>query len=58
MKLKILLNWLYKQISSYNVFIPEEDDYVDEAEEPAIDLYRQRYASRLYILLLISKWII
>jgi hypothetical protein len=58
MNLKTLVQWLYRRIYNYNVFIPEEDDYDDnEVEEPADALRRQRYTTRLYILLLVGKWL-
>ncbi|UJR22661.1 hypothetical protein I4U23_025700 [Adineta vaga] len=52
MILKTLFHWLYKKIYTYNVFIPEENDYDDEIQDPTIVLRHQRYASRLYIVLL------
>jgi len=56
--LTALFCWCYKQVCSYNIFIPEIDvnDGADnESEQPAIVLKRQRYATWLYILLLIGK---
>ena len=58
MNLKTLFHWLYQKIYTYNVFIPHEDDYDDhdnEPEEVVTALRRQRYTTRLYILLLVSK---
>ena len=59
MNLKILYHWLYKKLYTYNVFIPEEDDYDDDdnqqPEELATVVKHQRYATRLYIFLLASE---
>ena len=58
MNLKTLCRSLYKKMYTYNVFIPEEDDYdgyTDEGEEPTTILKRQRYATRLYLLLLVGE---
>lgn len=43
---------LYRYILNYDVFIPEENHYDDEMEDPVIVLQKQKYASRLYVLLL------
>ena len=53
-----LPRWLYEKMCQYNVFVPEEDDYddkPDDAEEPAAILRRQRYATRLYVVLLLGE---
>ena len=44
-------------VYTYNVFIPEEDDYVDnqQPEEAATAVKRQRYATRLYLFLLMGQ---
>ena len=52
------LRWFSEKLCNYNVFIPEEDDYEDDdsgSSDPVITAKRQRYATRLYILLLIGK---
>ena len=52
------LRWFHEKLCNYNVFIPEEDDYEDgngESSDPVITVKRQRYATRLYILLLIGE---
>ncbi len=58
MNLRALFRWCYEHVSSYNLFMSQidvNDDTDDEPEEPAIVLKRQRYATWLYILLLIRK---
>lgn len=55
MNLKTFIHGVYEKISHYNVFIPDEDDYDYEIEEPATSLRRQRYATRVYIVLLVGK---
>ena len=53
-----LLRWLHEKLSNYNVFIPEEDNYEDDNTEsagPVITVKRQKYATRLYIPLLVGK---
>jgi len=59
MNLKAVFHWFYEKISSYNLFAPEIDvndhDDADDLQEPAIVLKRQRYATWLYVLLLIGK---
>ena len=46
----------------YNLFIPSENDYDEEEQEqqqdPDITLRRQKYATRLYLLLLTGKFFI
>lgn len=51
--------WLYEKISQYNVFVPEEDDFddiLDDPEDQATVQQRQRYATRLYMVLLLGEW--
>lgn len=56
MKLKIIFRWIYDKINNYNLFIREENEYDDddnsELKDPAIVLNHQKYATRLYILIL------
>ncbi|CAF3972010.1 unnamed protein product, partial [Adineta steineri] len=56
MKIRTFFHWLYKQIYDYNLFIPDEDEYDeinDNIIDPATAVRHQRYATRLYIPLLI-----
>ena len=58
MTLKDQIIWLRDQVRNYNAFIPNEDDYDDdngELQDPAITVKHQKYATRVYIPLLISK---
>jgi len=60
MKIKALIQWIDERINNYNVFIPEEDEYDDETDEPqdpVIVLKHQRYATRLYSILFIGKYV-
>ncbi len=60
MKIKALIQWIDESINNYNVFIPEEDEYDDETDEPqdpVIVLQHQRYATRLYSILFIGKYV-
>jgi hypothetical protein len=53
-----LLLWFYDLIWNYNVFIPEEDDYEDDHEgsrDPGITMRHQKYATHLYIPLLVGE---
>jgi hypothetical protein len=53
-----LFQWFYKFVHSYNLFIPDENDYEDENDEiadPATILKKQRYVTRLYVFLLAGK---
>ncbi|CAF1152034.1 unnamed protein product [Adineta steineri] len=48
--------WFHEQLRNYNLFTPNENDYEDEDDEPKdpiIILKQQRYATRLYVSLLI-----
>ncbi len=60
MKIKALIQWIDEKINNYNVFIPEEDEYddkTDEPQDPVIVLKHQRYATRLYSILFIGKYV-
>ncbi|CAF1446389.1 unnamed protein product [Adineta ricciae] len=53
MNFKIYLQWIYKKISNYNLFIVEENDYDDNnIKDPTVLLKHQKYKTRLYVLLL------
>ena len=56
MGIKSTLQSFYRRSSNYNLFIPDEDDYDEEPKDPAIALRHQKYTTRLYILLFISKF--
>jgi len=43
------------RMRNYNVFIPEENDYDEEVNDPIIAHQQQIYSTRLYIVLLIGK---
>lgn len=56
-----LLLWFHNYIRLYNLFVPEEDDYEDDGNggallEPATLVQHQRYATYLYVVLLIGKF--
>ncbi|CAF1550521.1 unnamed protein product [Adineta steineri] len=56
MKIKDFFDWIENKLKNHNVFIPDEDDYEDENDEPqdpAIVLKHQLYATRLYTILFI-----
>ena len=55
MNIKELLQWLHEQIHNYNLFISEEDDQSDEPQDSTVIIKHQRYATRLYVPLFISK---
>ena len=57
MNVKFLFRWLYDHVYNYNLFASEIDTNADadEPQEPAIVIKRQRYATWLYILLLIGE---
>lgn len=58
MRTRGLVDWLRDYIYSYNTFIPDDDEYsegTDELRDPAKAIKYQRYATRLYIPLLIGK---
>ena len=53
--IKTIFFLVYDRACSYNLFVPDEDDYDDDDDEPensAVALQRQKYATRLYVLLL------
>ncbi len=55
---RALFHWFYEQVQNYNLFVPESnvyDDDDDEPKDPATVLRHQRYATKLYVLLLIGK---
>ncbi|CAF1391349.1 unnamed protein product [Adineta ricciae] len=51
---KVFFIWIYKQVSSYNLFILDQHDYEndDTIKDPVIILRKQKYKTRLYIVLL------
>ena len=59
MSAKNVIYWFHKCIHNYNLFIPDvHDEYEDVEEEPlypARFLKQQKYATWLYVFLLISK---
>ena len=58
MRVTNLLRWFDEQLRDYSLFIPDEEDYNDddnEPEEPATIVKHQRYATHLYVSLLIGK---
>lgn len=59
MKMKSTLLFVYDQLSNYNVFIPDENDYNEQVEDPTIAVQRQKSTTRLYIfLMLISMYVL
>jgi hypothetical protein len=55
---KALFHWFYEKICNYNLFILEENEYDDDDEEPkdpTTVLKHQKYATWLYVPLLLSK---
>jgi hypothetical protein len=58
MNLKALIHWFHDYIRNYNLFMPEENDYNDddnEPQEPATVLRHQKYKTWLYLVFLIGK---
>ena len=57
MNTRRFVQWCGERIRNYNLFIPDdEDDYEDdESKDPATIAQQQRYATRIYVPLLISK---
>ncbi len=58
MSLKVLYHSVSERVRNYNLFKPEidiPDDDDAEPADPATVLKRQKYATWLYILLLIGK---
>ncbi len=59
MNIKALFHWLYGYIINYNLFVSEtvvNDNDTDQLQESLVVLKRQRYATWLYIFLLIGKY--
>lgn len=52
-KIKSILQSFYRRASNYNLFVPDENDYDEEPEDPATTLKHQKYTTRLYLLLLL-----
>ena len=53
-----LHKWFHNRIHTYNVFIPDENDYDAENDipvDPATAIKHQRYATRLYVPLFVGK---
>ncbi|CAF4078323.1 unnamed protein product [Adineta steineri] len=59
---KILFRWLYNKVCDYNLFMLEDNEYIDdddEPEEPTTVLKKQKYTTWLYILfLMVSLYIL
>lgn len=58
MNLRSLFDWLYEYLLNYNLFPAEigtNDSNTDEPQESATVLKRQRYATWLYVVLLIGE---
>ncbi|CAF1086280.1 unnamed protein product [Adineta ricciae] len=53
MKAKTAFKWIYKQVSHYNLFMLEENDYDDDDDiaDPIIVLKYQKYKTWLYVTL-------
>ena len=53
MKAKIVFKWIYEQVSDYNLFMLDENDYADDDDitDPIIVLKQQKYKTWLYITL-------
>ena len=59
MKIKAFIQWIDEKLNNYNVFIPEEDEYDDETDEPKdpiIVVKHQQYATRFYTIIFIGKY--
>ena len=59
MNIKQWLDWLREYVHSYNLFMPNEDDYEDDNDQtrdPTIIVKHQQYTTRLYVPLVISKY--
>ncbi|CAF1209410.1 unnamed protein product [Adineta ricciae] len=54
MLLKRVFNWIHKNVSSYNLFLSEENDYDDHStvKDPTVLLKLQKYKTWLYSVLL------
>ena len=58
MTIKQILMWLYTTLSNYNLFVPDEHEHQGSNEEigdAANNVKQQKYSTRIYVLLLISK---
>ena len=58
MNIREWLDWIREYVHSYNLFILDEDDYVDDDEQsrdPTIVLKHQHFTTRLYVPLIIGK---
>ena len=52
MNVKSTLKAFYHRANTYNLFIPDENDYDEEPKDPAMAVKHQRCTTRLYLLLL------
>lgn len=55
---QIVYLWLKVQVSNYNLFIPDENDYPDDLDaprDPAAQIREQKYATWLYVFLVAGK---
>lgn len=59
-KCRAFIRWLYTATINYNLFIPDAEDInnLGETEGSEAALKRQRYTTRVYILLLLGKYIL
>jgi hypothetical protein len=58
MNLRALMQQIRGRVRNYNVFVHEQIGYDNDSNEPrdpAIIIKNQQYATRLYVILLISK---
>jgi hypothetical protein len=57
MNLRLRMQQIFERMCNYNIFIHEEEEYGDDNErrDPATVITHQRYATRLYVLILICK---
>ena len=59
MESKKIVRWIHEKGRNYNLFVLDENDYHDDdendAQDPAIVLKQQKYATWLYVLLVFSK---
>jgi hypothetical protein len=57
-RIKALVRRFHQRVSSYNLFIRDEDDYQDDDERPtdaSASVKKQMYATWIYVFLLTSK---